>query len=299
MADYVHIDVVRMWYDVRGEGDPLVLLHGGLTDSRDFAGNLATLADRWRVYLPERRGHGHTADVAGPLTLGAMAQDTIGFLERVVGQPAQVVGYSAGAMVALRVALARPDLVAKLVLISGAYSAEGMLVRPSAAGEPPAALVESYASVSPDGAEHFPVVLAKVARAAEEEPGLSLAVRALHQPGRSISGRRSRTHDHAYPPRQAHLTTLGRRRSVRPAPGRSDDAGAPGSRTSGRVASYPLGIGSEPYVNPTERVVETLWPAVARRDSSGCGPRRTPVHARLARLYPRREYRTARRDPPR
>jgi pimeloyl-ACP methyl ester carboxylesterase len=65
MADYIDVNGVHMWYDKRGQGDPLVLMHGGLTDSRDFGGNLDGLASQFRLYLPERRGHGHTADVEG------------------------------------------------------------------------------------------------------------------------------------------------------------------------------------------------------------------------------------------
>jgi pimeloyl-ACP methyl ester carboxylesterase len=66
MAEYVQLNGVRTWYDERGEGDPLVLLHGGFSDSRDFAGNLDTLADRFRLLLPERRGHGHTPTSTAP-----------------------------------------------------------------------------------------------------------------------------------------------------------------------------------------------------------------------------------------
>lgn len=94
MAAYVQVNGVPMWYDERGEGDPLVLLHGGLTDSRDFTGNLDTLASRFRLLLPERRGHGHTADAAGPITLEVMAQDTIAFLDKLAGGPVRLVGYS-------------------------------------------------------------------------------------------------------------------------------------------------------------------------------------------------------------
>ena len=86
MAQYIDLNGVHMWYDDRGQGDPLVLLHGGLTDSRDFVGNLDALTGQFRVYLPERRGHGHTADVEGPLTLELMAQDTVAFLETLVRQ---------------------------------------------------------------------------------------------------------------------------------------------------------------------------------------------------------------------
>jgi hypothetical protein len=52
MADHVEVNGIPMWYDQRGDGDPLVLLHGGLTDSRDFTGNLDTLASRFRLLLP-------------------------------------------------------------------------------------------------------------------------------------------------------------------------------------------------------------------------------------------------------
>jgi len=77
--------------------------------------------------------------------------------------------------VALRVAVARPDLVDKLVLVSGWFSPDGPIIRPSAEAEPPPPLVAADASVSPDGADHFPVVIAKVAQAAADEPGLAIA----------------------------------------------------------------------------------------------------------------------------
>jgi len=176
VAHYIHLNGVNTWYDERGQGGPLVLMHGGLTDSRDFGGNLDALASQFRVYLPERRGHGHTADVEGPLTLELMAQDAVAFLETIVRQPTHLVGYSAGAAVALRTAIARPDLVDRLVLVSGWFSNDGLIARPSADGEPPRQLVAAYASVSPDGTDHFPVVIAKVAQAAAaEDTGLVVA----------------------------------------------------------------------------------------------------------------------------
>ena len=173
MANRVELNGVHTWYDERGTGDPLVLLHGGLTDSRDFIGNLDTLAGRFRCLFPERRGHGHTADVDGPITADLMAEDTIQFVERIVGRPVPLVGYSAGAMVALWAAVRRPDLVSQLVLVSGAFDAHGMILRPLAGARMPPPLVAAYAEVSPDGADHFPIVVAKIARSAAEEAGLT------------------------------------------------------------------------------------------------------------------------------
>jgi pimeloyl-ACP methyl ester carboxylesterase len=163
-------DIVDMWYEERGAGDPVLLLHGGFTDSRCFTGNLDGLADTFKLYLPDRRGHGRTPDAPGPITIELMALDTIAFLETVVGGPARLVGYSAGGTVALRVALRRPDLVERLVLVSTAYDLDGLTFKPQAAGEMPADVVDAYAEVSPDGREHFPVVRDKIVHAAATEP---------------------------------------------------------------------------------------------------------------------------------
>jgi pimeloyl-ACP methyl ester carboxylesterase len=77
---------VKTWYDDHAQGDPLVLLHGGLVDARYFQPNLPALAAHFHLYTPERRGHGHTPDVEGPITYQLMTDDTIAFLETVVGQ---------------------------------------------------------------------------------------------------------------------------------------------------------------------------------------------------------------------
>jgi pimeloyl-ACP methyl ester carboxylesterase len=169
----VDLNGVNIWYEDRGKGETLVLLHGGFTDSRDFGGNLDRLTSRFRCLFPERRGHGHTPDVEGPISAELMAGDTIQFIERIVGGPVPLVGYSAGAMVALWTAARRPDLVSRLVLISGAFDRDGMMFMPAADVPMPPPLVAAYGEVSPDGVDHFPIVQAKIARAAAEDPGLT------------------------------------------------------------------------------------------------------------------------------
>ncbi|MBO0870032.1 MAG: alpha/beta hydrolase [Micromonosporaceae bacterium] len=160
---YLELNGVRTWYDIHGEGEPVVLLHGGLSDSRESTGNLARLSDAFRVYRYDRRAHGRTPDPDGPLSIRALTDDLVAFLRKVVDGPANLVGYSAGGPVALQVAIEAPDLVYRLVLISTAYEASGMLVTPDPDGQPPPAIVDMYGEVSPDGAGHFPVVLRKVA----------------------------------------------------------------------------------------------------------------------------------------
>src|SRR5882757_4019310 len=173
MADYIDLNGAQTWYDERGTGEPVVLLHGGLSDSRDFTGNLDALADRFRLLMPERRGHGHTPDVPGPFAADALADDTAAFIEKIADGPVRLAGYSAGAVVALRTAVRRPDLVERLALISGAFDPDGMILRPSLDAPPPLPLLEAYAEVSPDGASHFGEVIAKVVRSVEEDRPLT------------------------------------------------------------------------------------------------------------------------------
>ena len=177
MASYVDLDGVRTWFDEHGAGEPLVLLHpgGGGVDSRAFAPNLGALAANFRVFTPERRGHGRTPDVEGPITFEAMAEDTARFLELVVGGPARVLGVSDGAVVALVLALRRPELVTRLAFVAGVFHHDGwwpQAIDPD--NEPPAFLKGSYAELSPDGAAHYGVVVEKLARAHQVEPSLTL-----------------------------------------------------------------------------------------------------------------------------
>ena len=75
MASYEQLKGVPTWYERHGDGDALLLLHpgGAGVGAGAFAPNLDTLAERFRVYTPERRAHGHTPDVAGPITFDLMA----------------------------------------------------------------------------------------------------------------------------------------------------------------------------------------------------------------------------------
>ena len=176
MSAYVQLGDVRTYYEEDGEGEPLVMLRPGHADSRAFEPNLPGLARDFRVYRPDRRGHGRTPDVDGPISYELMARDTIAFIERVVGGPAYVVGHSDGAPVGLLVALRRPDLVRRLVFAAGVFHHDGWI--PGAIEldeETTAFFVDYYGAVSPDGPEHFPVVAEKLHRMHLEEPALTPA----------------------------------------------------------------------------------------------------------------------------
>lgn len=177
MGTYVEIGELKTWYDEAGSGEPLVLLHGGLSTNETWGPQMPELGKHFRVLAPERRGHGHTPDVDGPFSYDAMATDTIGFLEAVADGPAHLVGWSDGGIIGLIVAMRRPDLVRKLVPISANFDTNGvpeeilsqfLAMTPDSEGLAP--LRSMYESTSPDGAEHWPVVVAKFLEMAAREP---------------------------------------------------------------------------------------------------------------------------------
>lgn len=181
----VQIGDVRTWYDEHGGGDPVVLLHPGGADSRAWAPSLDALAAQFRVFTPDRRGHGRTPDADGPITFSLMADDAAAFMETVVGGPAHLVGWSDGAIVALVTALRHPGLVRRAVLTAGVFHHDGWLPGVLDPDEETTTLLSiGYAEVSPDGPEHYPVVAAKLADMHEVEPALTAA---------DLGGVRSRT----------------------------------------------------------------------------------------------------------
>jgi len=177
---YAELSGIRTWYDVEGSGDPLVLLHGILGTNDSWAPQRPSFASRYQLFLVERRGHGHTPDVDGPLSYHDMAADTIAFLTAVVGGPAHLVGWSDGGIVALLVSISRPDLVRKLVVIGANFEPSSTLPEMAALLDqitPDNPALQGYRSMyeaySPDGPEHWPAVVSKLVEMARSEPDIS------------------------------------------------------------------------------------------------------------------------------
>jgi pimeloyl-ACP methyl ester carboxylesterase len=177
MGERVRIGRSDIWYEVAGDGDPVVLLHGGLSDGTGWTLQLATFAERYRVFVPDRRGHGKSPDTDAPFHYDDMADETIGFLDQVVRGPAHLVGWSDGGIVALLVSMRRPDLVRRQVLIGANFHHEGLLPEFDTGddpdGESVAVLKAIYEGVAVDPA-HWPEFYAKTMRLFREEPELSV-----------------------------------------------------------------------------------------------------------------------------
>jgi len=158
----------------KGAGPLFTMLHPGGTDSRALTSIVDLFADRFRVLTPDQRGHGRTPDSNAPLSFEQMAEDTIALLEAQSAAPSPLLGYSDGAVVALLVTLRRPDLVSHLVFVSGVFALDGWPAS-TLAGDVPDFMVDSYAEVSPDGRDHYAVVVEKLHRMHQLGPTVTTA----------------------------------------------------------------------------------------------------------------------------
>jgi pimeloyl-ACP methyl ester carboxylesterase len=125
---YVPVGDLSMYYEIHGEGRPLVLLHGAYMTVDSTGPILAGLAATRQVIAFEMQGHGRTADIDRPISYEQMAEDTAAAVRQLgieSAQRADFFGYSMGGAIALLVAVRHPDLVRKLVVASTGYRSDG------------------------------------------------------------------------------------------------------------------------------------------------------------------------------
>ena len=181
---YADVNGVHMYYEVYGEGSPLVLLHGGMmTIELDFAALLPALVGRHTVIAVEMQGHGRTADTDRAITPAALASDVVGVLDHLGIDRAHVLGHSLGGAVALELAVSHPDRVRSVVPISISVRPDGTheeIADPSKhatstrmpTAQDFADMTDAYKRLSPHP-EHFDDFMATLSGAASQLEGWS------------------------------------------------------------------------------------------------------------------------------
>jgi pimeloyl-ACP methyl ester carboxylesterase len=119
------IDGIDYYYELHGAGEPLLLLHGGLGSSDMFAPILAQLAQSRLVITVDLQGHGRTPLGTRPFRVQSLADDMAELTKRLGYSKVDVMGYSLGGGVALRLALQKPEVVRRLVLVSTPFADDG------------------------------------------------------------------------------------------------------------------------------------------------------------------------------
>jgi len=169
-ATLVDVRGARLYTQTFGNGAPVVFLHGGLHHfDTSFAQQRDFFAAFRRVIGIDQRGHGHSPDTNAPFSYRAMADDTAAVIRQLAAGPVDVVGHSDGGNVALLLARQHPQLVRRVV-VAGANLRAGVgaaelkrraEMTPQQIAERLTRFRADYLSVSPDGAEHWPIFAAK------------------------------------------------------------------------------------------------------------------------------------------
>jgi pimeloyl-ACP methyl ester carboxylesterase len=137
---YAPVNELSMYYEVHGEGPPLLLLHGAYMTAEMMAPLATGLARTRQVIVPEMQAHGRTADADRPITYEQMADDGAALLRELGHEQADVVGYSMGGATALQMAIRHPELVRRLVVASATFRYDGM----------PAEALAMFPSITPE-----------------------------------------------------------------------------------------------------------------------------------------------------
>lgn len=194
---YAPVNGLKLYYEIHGTGEPLVLLHGGLGATEMFSAIMPALSTNRQVIAVELQGHGRTADIARPLSVEAMAGDIAALMKHLGIDRADVMGYSLGGMVALRTAIQHPGVVKRLVIVSSACEHNGwypeilagMAQMGPKAAEPmkQTPMYKTYARLAPKP-EDWPVLLTKLGELLSKDYDWSKEVAAIQAPTLLVFG---------------------------------------------------------------------------------------------------------------
>lgn len=193
-SGYAEVNGMKMYYEVSGNGEPLVVLHGAYMNIPSMGKIIPTLAKTHKVYALEFQGHGRTNDIDRPITYSNLADDVAVFMDTVGVKKADVFGYSMGATAGLQLAIRHPDKVTRLITASTAYDAEGF--QPEFKAFIPQMSVEMFVGMpfaqeyrklaaNPDG---FPGLVKKLIALEHEPMAWEADVKAIKAPVLIITG---------------------------------------------------------------------------------------------------------------
>ena len=195
-GSYAAVNGLDMYYEVHGEGQPLLLLHGGMmTIDLTFDAYIPRFAERRQVIAIEQQGHGRTADIDRPFSYEQMADDSAGLVRQLGIDQIDVLGYSMGGGIGLKMAIRHPDLVRKLVVVSMPFNIDGYVPGISEAiqslepafldGSP---LHEDYVRLAPNP-DNWSTLVARAVEMEREPWDMSAdAIRAIAAPTQLIFG---------------------------------------------------------------------------------------------------------------
>ena len=181
---FVTLRGIRVYYEDRGHGPALLLLHGGTGNGDQFEKQVPAFAPHYRLILPDSRAQGRTSDGAGPVTYHGMAEDVLALMDHLGIRTARVMGWSDGGVIGLDLAAHHPDRVTHLVTFGANTTLDGLNAGDRAWGDTATwrAFGEgtraAYAERAPDPA-HYEAAMSKILDLWRSDPRLPPAL--LHR----------------------------------------------------------------------------------------------------------------------
>jgi len=188
---YANVNGLKMYYEIHGKGQPLILLHGGLGGVGMFEQILPGLAENRQVVAVELQGHGHTADIDRPLSFEQMADDIAALIDHLGLKNVDMMGYSIGGSVTLQTSIRHSAAVRKVTIVSAPCKRQGWYPEVLAGmasmnaesaqamiGSPPH---QAYAGAAPRP-QDWPVLVEKTGRLLGQDYDWSADVAALKAP---------------------------------------------------------------------------------------------------------------------
>ncbi|MFI4955704.1 MAG: alpha/beta fold hydrolase [Gammaproteobacteria bacterium] len=161
----------EMYYQVIGEGEPLLILHGFTGSGADLVRLFSNMGDKFKLIIPDLRGHGQSTNPSKQFTFKQAALDTIALLEHLNISQCKAIGFSGGGCTLLQMAFIRPDLIQSMVLVSAApYFPENakLIMKAYAQGEKTQAQWEALRNIHTHGDEQINLLFEHAASFGED-----------------------------------------------------------------------------------------------------------------------------------
>jgi len=175
MEQYLDVDGHQVYsYEWDNNGEAVVLLHGGLSQTSHWDSHiLPAVEDDFHVFAYDRTGHGFTGDQAKSFHYQHQTDEAISYLKQVVKEPAHLIGYSDGGIIALMVAMQQPALVRSIITLGANFHPSGIYRLDEFDGVVSAENQEEYNRTSPDAPETLAKKIQKMIEIQKSEPNLT------------------------------------------------------------------------------------------------------------------------------
>lgn len=121
-----HVNGIDLYYEIYGQGEPLLLLHGGLGNGTYFRNQIPVFAAKYQVIVVDSRGHGRSTFDDQPISYELMASDVLALLDQLKIAKAGIVGWSDGGIIGLEIAIHHPERLTKVVAYGANFDPTGV-----------------------------------------------------------------------------------------------------------------------------------------------------------------------------